>query len=220
MKTKQFTLLLSITLLLVTSCKNNSFEYKYADKEDTIACNNAPANIELMKEALYSFEYELIANYSRKTANVSQGYAAYMSTALSERIPNANAISEHTRKVIAELKKEKDLWVISNGKYTLNYHNDLITCLSDNFLNENLQTTLKALISTNSMSPKLFGSPLRTQIRNATKDKFLGTFIALDMYYSKLMDIDFSKVPLPLELTKDGTLTPVKPQLPPSASKQ
>jgi len=198
MKTRHFTLLLSTIILFTIACADESFDYKYADKADTITCNNTKVNALLLKEALYAFEDELITNYSRNTPNLSQAYSIFMSTGISGRTPDTNTVSEHTRKVIQQLKKEKNLWVIENGKYTLDYNNDLITCLGDNFLNGNLQTTFRALISTNSMSARLFGAPLRTQIRNASRDRFLATFVALDMYYSRLMDVDFSKIPLPL----------------------
>jgi len=92
-----------------------------------------------------------------------------------------------------------------------------VACLGDNFLNKNLQTTFKALLSTNSMSTRLFGAPLRPQARNAVKDRFLGTYIALDMYYAKLMAIDFSTVPLPEVIPEQPA--PQNPQTPPSATK-
>ncbi len=200
MKARHITLLLSTIILFATACaESDTFEYKYADKEDTIKCNNASVSTPLLKEALYAFEDELTANYSRNSNNLSQAYNYYLSTGISGQVPDVNAVSEHTRKVIEQLKKEKDLWIVENGKYTLDYDNDLITCLGDNFLNGNIQTTFRALISTNSMSARLFGAPLRTQIRNATRDKSLATFVALDMYYSRLMDVDFSKIPPPLK---------------------
>ena len=200
MKARNLTILLSTIILLITACaESNTFEYKYADKEDTIKCDNVKINASLFKEALYAFEDELLTNYTRNTPNLSQSYSIYINTGISGKVPDVNNVSEHTRKVIEALKKEKNLWIVENGKYTLDYNNDLITCLGDNFLNGNLQTTFRALISTNSMCARLFGAPLRTQIRNASRDKYLATFVALDMYYSRLMDIDFSKVPPPLK---------------------
>jgi len=82
MNTKQVTLVCSMMVFLATSCNTNSFDYKYADKEDTIACNNASVNTELIKEALYSFEAELFANYARNTTNLQTAYSFYMGTAL------------------------------------------------------------------------------------------------------------------------------------------
>ena len=46
------------------------------------------------------------------------------------------------------------------------------------------------------MSPKLFGTPLMAKYRNTLSDKHLALYVALDLYYSKLFDIDLSQVNL------------------------
>ena len=44
------------------------------------------------------------------------------------------------------------------------------------------------------MSSRLFGEPLRASVSQATRDKYLALYIALDFYYVKLFDVDFTKI--------------------------
>ena len=67
-------------------------------------------------------------------------------------------------------------------------------CISSNLENDALKTTLNALLSTNTMSPKLFGVPLTTKYSSAMNDKYLALYIALDLFYAKMFDVDFSNV--------------------------
>lgn len=195
MKSK-FTLLIA-TIFLLTSCSEDKFEYRYADKEDTIKCNIGSVNTPLLKEALYSFEEDLKQYLSKNTRNPAQGYNVLIALSSSGEGPEPANTSAHVRAVLEALKKEKDLWVNDNGTYRLNYNSDTVVCLGENIQDEALRTTFNALISTNSMNSKIFSSPLRTKIRDIQKDKFLATFMALDMFYAKLYNVDFSNIPVP-----------------------
>jgi len=197
MKTK-FTLLIA-TIFLLTSCVEDKFEFRYADKEDTIKCNIGSVNSELLKEALYSFEEDLKQYLSKNTGNPAQGYNMLIAISSSGKGPEPANTSAHVRAVLEALKKEKDLWVNDNGIYHLNYDSDTVKCLGENIQDEALRTTFNALISTNSMDSKIFSSPLRTKIRDIQKDKFLATFMALDMFYAKLYNVDFSTIPVPVD---------------------
>ncbi len=66
---------------------------------------------------------------------------------------------------------------------------------------QSLKTNFNALVSTNSMNYKLFGPALRSNT-SYTRDAYLQTFIALDYYYSKMFDLDFSKINLEFNDTK------------------
>ena len=70
----------------------------------------------------------------------------------------------------------------------------LMDCIAQNITNPDLKTTLNALLSTNSMNPKLFGAPLSTNYSLTLSDKYLAAYVAFDLFYAKLFDVDFSKV--------------------------
>jgi len=214
MKTK-FTLLLVTLFFLVTNCgQGEKFDYQYANKEDTIKCSNAQINTVLLKEAFYSFEEDMKQQFAKNNGNTAQGYSIFINTISAGRPIELAKVSQHSRNILEQLKKESGLWVNDNGTYHLDYNSDLVTCLSDNIADANLQTTFRALVSTNSMNAKIFAAPLRTKIRNVQNNKFLGTFMALDMYYAQLMSADFTNIEAPQIEEKWDKSTP------PSAGKK
>ena len=190
-----------ITFLLVFTLfncnKQNSFsDYKYSDKPEAIICEGL--NSKLYNEALYSFEDDILKFYQQKKSNITlvQGYSQFIRAAIYSPPKFEEIVSKHTLDVFEALKNDTDLWDATNSKSHLNYNGKTLNCIASNIKDANLKTTFEALISTNSMSPKLFGTPLVTKYRNALNDKYLALCIALDLYYSKLFDIDFSKVNL------------------------
>ncbi|MDO5971698.1 hypothetical protein Q4Q35_17990 [Flavivirga aquimarina] len=189
------TLLLVLTLL---NCKNdNSFsDYKYTDKPIVLTCNDF--NSKLYHEALYAFENDILKFYSKTGKNVSltQAYGNFVRNASYKRVKYEDVISAHTLEVFKALKNENTLWDANNAKSHLNYNSSIVNCIANNIQDTALKTTFNALVTTNSMSPKLFGAPLNSKYRTVIKDKYLATYIALDLFYSKLFDIDFSKVDL------------------------
>ena len=66
-------------------------------------------------------------------------------------------------------------------------------CISQNIANPDLKTTFNALLSTNSMSPRLFGAPLVSSYSLALNDKYLAAYVAFDLFYAKLFDVDFTQ---------------------------
>ena len=212
----RFTLLLVTLFLLTTNCKQGEkLEYQYANQPDTIKCFNPEINTALLKEAFYSFQEDVKLQFAKNSGNTAQGYSIFINTIAAGNSIDPSKVSEQSRKILEQLKKEDGLWVNDNGKYHLNYESDLVTCLRDNIGDPNLQTTFNALVSTNSMNPKIFAAPLRTQIRNIQNNKFLGTYMALDMYYAQLMDVDFSNIEAPKVLETNWDK-----DTPPSASQK
>ncbi|MDO5976719.1 hypothetical protein Q4Q40_21165 [Flavivirga jejuensis] len=189
------TLLLTLTLL---NCKKeNTFsEYQYADSPVVLTCNDF--NSKLYHEALYTFENDILNFYSKTNKNTSQiqAYNQFVRAAVYRRIKYEDIVSAHTLKVFEALKNENTLWDANNTKSHLNYNSVIIDCITNNIEDTALKTTFNALVSTNSMSPKLFGAPLLNKYRTAIKDKYLATYIALDLFYAKLFDVDFTKVNL------------------------
>ena len=182
--------------LILFNCKNDTAlsEYKYADKPIVLNCNNL--NAKLYNEALYSFENDILSYYGGAGLNKSlfRAYSQFIRYAVYNRVNYSELVSEHTLKVFEALKNDQTLWDVNNSKSHLNYSSPLIKCIAENIADKDLQKTFNALLTTNSMSPKLFGVPLLTRNKGAVKDKALASYMAFDLYYAKFFDIDFSKI--------------------------
>lgn len=218
MKTRVTLLFIALFLLNLNCEKGNKIEYLYSNQEDPIKCSNANVNNELIKEAYYSYEEDMKNFFAKSVGNRAQGISIFVSTVSAGRAIDPSKVSEHSVKVLEQLKKEPGLWVVDNGKYHLDYDSELVKCLGDNITDQNLRTTFKALVETNSMNSKLFAAPLRTKVRNLQNNKFLGTFVALDMYYANLMNVDFSTVKRPEQ--PEPASQNVNRNTPPSATTQ
>ncbi|AUP78341.1 hypothetical protein [Flavivirga eckloniae] len=197
--TKNFNFItLFLLVLTLLNCKNeNKFsEYKYADYNIVLTCDDF--NSKLYHEALYSFENDILKFYSKTNKNISQtqAYSQFVRTTVYGRTKFEDIVSAHTLKVFEALKSENILWNVNNVKSHLNYNSPIVSCIASKIQDAALKTTFNSLVSTNSMSPKLFGAPLMSKYRSAIKDKYLATYIALDLFYAKLFDVDFSKVNL------------------------
>lgn len=192
----KITLLTLIFVATVFSCKKqNTFsDFKYADKPVAFTCEGVNTN--LLNEALYSFEDDIAKHYNKAmpSPRLDKAYSQIIRNSVFGRLKIEDIVSEHTVSVFEALKKEDDLWDATNPKSHLNYNSTTLKCITDNFKDSNLKTTLNALISTNSMAPKLFAPAIVNKYRNALNDKNLAMYIALDLYYAKMFDVDFSKV--------------------------
>lgn len=216
----KFTLITFLFVLTLYNCnKQNAFsDYKYSDKPEAIICEGIHSK--LYNEALYSFEDDMLAFYQQKKQNTTlvQAYSQFLRESIYDRLKLENVISKHSIDIFEALKNENDLWDATNTKSHINYNGKTISCIANNIKDQNLKTTFEALISTNSMSPKLFGTPLMTKYRNALSDKHLALYIALDLYYSKLFDVDLSQVNLNKPEQKvDFNKVPQTPQADPHA---
>lgn len=191
MKTKYFFIAL-ILIYSTTSCKQeNTFkDFKFSDKPAKLACNTL--NSQLYNEAIYSFEEDITHFYSKDKQNLLSAYSQFIRLTIYNRIQYRDIVSEHTLKVFEALKNETELWDANNSNSHLNYNGPLMNCISDNISNKDLKTTLKALLSTNSMSPRLFGAPLLSNYAQTMSDKYLSGYVAFDLFYAKLFDVDFS----------------------------
>ena len=194
MKT-QFLKLFVLTLVInLISCKkeNSLTEYKYENNGIALNCDNI--NLKLYNEALFSFEKDIETFYSKDKPNLTRAYSQFIRNAINGHINYEDIVSHHTLKIFEVLKDERNLWDANNPKTYLNYSSTLVNCIANNIKNKNLKTTLNALISTNSMSPKLFGSALIANYSAVTRDKYLAAYVAFDLYYAKLFTIDKSKI--------------------------
>ncbi|WP_139205197.1 hypothetical protein [Algibacter pectinivorans] len=195
MKSKITTLTFLLVITLLSCNQESQFkDFKYADKPETITCDGV--NLKLLNEALYSFENDIITHYHKGngTPRLDQAYSQIIRNSIYGRLKIEDIASKHTVNVFEALKKEDNLWDANNPKSHLNYNSKVLNCIANSLKDTSLKTTLNALISTNSMAPKLFGPALVSKSRNALNDKSLAMYITLDLFYAKMFDIDFSKV--------------------------
>lgn len=205
-----FTILLVVTFF---GCKNeNTFtDFKYTDKPDVLVCDGA--NYKLYQEALYSFEDDILKFYGKGNPNATllQAYSQFIRNSIYNRLKFEDIISKHTQKIFEALKNEADLWDANNTKSHLNYRSKIVECISKNIQDQALKTTFNSLVSTNFMDPKLFGSPLMTKYKNTLNDKYLATYVALDLYYAKLFDVNLADINFDKPESLDFNVVPAKP---------
>jgi len=187
--------LLVITLI---SCKQEKVfsNYKYTDKPVVFTCEGVDSK--LLNEALYSFEDDILNHYKgvKENFRLDQAYSQLIRNSVFGRLKLEDIISKHSVEIFEALKKDTSLWEANTQESHLNYNSATLKCISNNINDTALKTTYGALVATNSMSPKLFGAPLVSKYRNTIKDKNLAMYVALDLYYAKMLDLDFSKVNL------------------------
>lgn len=192
----KFKLTTFLLALILFNCKNeNTFsDYKYADKPVVLTCNNL--DTKLYHEALYAFEDDILNFYSKNNTNTTLvvAYSQFMRNAIYGKINYEDIVSLHTIKVFNALKNDNTLWDANNNKSHLNYNSPLMKCISINIKDKHLKTTFNALLSINSLSPKLFGAPLMTNYRDVINDKYLASYVAFDLFYARLFDVDLSNV--------------------------
>ncbi|HLV39323.1 hypothetical protein [Xanthomarina sp.] len=188
--------LLKLTFFVVSltlfNCKNESAtfnNYKYADQENILVCDNL--DTKLYFEALLSFEDDMTDKYDPTNKNLRRGYSFFTREALAGKADYQEIVSPHTMEVFKALKNDTDLW---NKDNTINYNSKLLTCIGNNFRNNDLKTTFHALVSTNSMRSEIFGVPLIKFVKNAHEDRYMAAFVAFDLFYANLFDVDPTKV--------------------------
>lgn len=191
-----FLKLFAITLLITsTSCKKEETvilsEYKFEEKGIVLNCDKM--DLKLLNEALFSFENDILNALAQDKKNLSQAYAQFTRTAVSGRANYEDIVSLHSLAIFEVLKSKQELWDLNNPNSKLNYNSTLLQCIADNIKSKDLKTTLHALISTNSMNPKLFGPALNSEYRSAITDKYLSAYMAFDLFYAKLFDVDINK---------------------------
>ena len=192
MKTYLKLTIILLIMVVFTNCKNDPklSEYKYSEKEFQVNCENI--DLDLIKEAVYSFEEDITKYFSQKgNKNLLQAYPRAINFGINGRGKFNKIASPHTQEIFEILKTDTELRILNGETKSLNYDHKLVKCIANNLTDKDLKTTFNALIRTNSMSAKLFGEPLRRKAYLAVKDKNPATYIALDMYYAKLFDVDF-----------------------------
>ena len=193
MKTISTKLILLLLIFNLISCKkeNNTSsisEYQYADQPQTINCSNSDSK--LLNEALYTFKNDIANYYDSQQKNMVRAYNAFTRAAVSNKKPAYEEfVSEHSVNV-AKALNDTGIFNIEG----LNYDHDIIKCIGKNMSAGGIETTFKALLSKNSMRVSLFEPALGGKASSMEKDSYLGLYVALEYFYSKINKIDFSQV--------------------------
>lgn len=190
MKTHFIYFVICLTLL---SCKETQPKLilKYSDKPALIKCNTNHS--ELFNEAIYSFEDILIDNYANKNDNLSNSYRDFLKESTNNTTNYNNISNEHTLAVFESLKNVEGLWIKKGNEITPNYNHEIFSCIGANIQDKDLNATYNALLTTNSMSIRMLKDVLIAKSSRLKTDKYMATFVALELYYSKLSNVDLSK---------------------------
>jgi len=183
---KKNIILLAIITLQFSSCKQQKLDYKYSDKEELVECSSG--DMELIKEAVYEFENYISEHYTFLGNSTAEGYYNYLELLVDNRPPAVEFFSDHLKEIVTVLKNEKNLYTINGSKTRLNYDHELVNCILENIKDEQVKTTLNAMIPSKTISavvlaPTLFSKKLTM----AKDDRALATYVALDMFYTKLI---------------------------------
>ena len=193
---QKFKLFYLLFTILVLSCGEATLsEYKFADRDPVLNCDDF--DNKLLNEALFSFEDDIRTFYRKRynpEGKLGLVYSEFLSHSIQGTVPFQDLVTPHTLEVFNVLKTKKELWDTESKVSKLNYYSPLFGCIASNIKNNGLRTTLNALVSTHSMSPRLFNDPLLGKYPIVEIDKYLGAYVAFDLFYAKLFDIDPTKV--------------------------
>jgi len=212
-------ILAAVISVSVLSCKKEAtIEYKHADKPVTITCEGVDAK--LFSEAYYAFENAILIQ--AKNANRRPNFTITTDYALKNFVARSRGNIRITDYVTEEslavfnLLKNQDIW---NGPQLKNKA-EITECIGNSISNKTIKGTFNTLRSVESLAPKLMVSAMTDNraIRDQYKDKALMTYAALDLYFAKFFNTDFSAVTF---LTEKAPLAKVaKPIATPAAKPQ
>ncbi len=114
---KNYLKLTIILLIMVvfTNCKNDPqlSEYKFSEKEFQLNCENI--DLDLIKEAVYSFEADITDYFTPKgKKNLSQAYPRVVNYGINSRANFNKIASPHTQEIFEILRKDTELWNLND----------------------------------------------------------------------------------------------------------
>ena len=180
---KIYSLGVAIAIVLgVLSCEDqSSLEYKHADKEQIINCENQ--NNALLNEALYQFEQDIISAYDPESRLRNKAYANFVYVGFSGDAEYERLATPHTLAIRKELVKAG---IIKDGGFKSNLAYNNISCILKNIEDPQLALMIEALVESNTMDPKLFNSRMRNFAYKSQTDRYTALYVALDTYYQQL----------------------------------
>lgn len=190
----KFKLIAIAICLCVMSCqeteKKVEINYIYTNQGNVLTCEGL--DTALIQEAFYSFENDLTTYFTPEKPIYSRAYSLFVSQALSDRVNYSAMVSDHSKEVLAALKQVEGLWIDNTEGSKVNFNHPIFECIGQNIQDKPLKQTFNALIQTNSMSLRMFGQELRQKTFGMKDDKYLATYVALELFYGKIYDKDFS----------------------------
>ncbi|WP_460218821.1 hypothetical protein [Psychroserpens sp. MEBiC05023] len=192
-----------LVCLCLFNCKQDAKQPK-ADVDLIYSLNAKILNCEgldtaLLQEAMMSFERDITNFYTPDKPVYSRAYSLFVSQALTNKADYHKMVSEHSKNVFEALKQDESLWTTNPDGSRLNFQHPIFTCIGSQIKDEPLQKTYNALISTNSMSLRMFGDQLKRKTFGMKDDKYLATYVALELFYGKLFSVDFNSVPVEVD---------------------
>lgn len=198
-----------VICLILVNCKEPQpqLTFKHSDKTIVLNCDNNHS--ELFNEAIHHFEANLTKHFNNKNPNLSAAYRQFLIESTSNRTNYNNISNQHSLDIFIALKNVDGLWIQKNNKLSLNYKHDIFNCIGENIKDNDLKSTYNALLTTNSMSMRMLKDVLIAKSNRFDTDKHLATFVALELYYSKLSNVDLSlkqEAPVDIKLKEEKGL--------------
>ena len=190
-KMKKISIILLTLTISISSCKQEpKLDYKYADQENFFLCSEA--DMDLLKEATYAFEDFILKNYDySQNSDIKLAYRNFLTNARHDLIPMAERLDPYEISIIKALKNEGHLWTISEHP-KLNYKAAITSCISNTIQNDQFKNIFAALASSSTLKSTTVAPLILADLDLATKDKSIATYIALDMFYAKLINLDYT----------------------------
>lgn len=193
-----------VICLILVNCKESKpdIALKFSDKPVAINCDIDHS--ELFNEALYNFEENLFENHNVKNPNLNNAFRDFLKTSINNAANYNNITNQHSLDIYKALRNIEGLYLEKDNNVTLNYNHEIFSCIGENIQDKDLKATFNALLSTNSMSLRMLKDVFINKSGRINSDKYLTTFVALELYYSKLADVDLSKKHVkPIETLKE-----------------
>jgi hypothetical protein len=202
LKMKKFSTILLIALTFTTSCKTEpNLEYKYLQEDELFECG--AIDMDLIKEAVYAFEDYIKQHYSiQGEKSIEKGYYFYWEVSKGTRIPAVEFIDDHILAIRDELKKVDNLWVINGNDAQLNMEHPIVKCIGDYMQDQKLKPIFNVLTESKTFKHNVFIAPMGRDPQAIRNDRALCTYLALNTFYARILNLDFSNLDELIEINK------------------
>ena len=182
-----------LTAIVIISCEEKAtINFKFADQEQVITCSET--HNALLNEALYSFENDLYTKFDSINKSKIKVYGNFIYRGMDGSAQYDKIMTDNTYPLVKALLAENIL-IKDKAPSHLNYEHPAVQCVIDNIEDQDIKGTIKALIDTKTMDPKLFSTRFRNFGRNAERQRNLSLFIALEGYYQRIVSIAPQELP-------------------------
>lgn len=185
---------LLIIALSLAGCEE-AIEYKYLDKPQSVNCPGIDS--QLMHEALYSFQEDIAVFYNENTdyrqgtkSYYMEAYMQYVFFGFSGGARFQEIVSDHSIKILEELRAVPGLFIQKEGHWELNYEHEYVQCLFTSIQDEDLRTQFDSMLKVNYLNPQIIADLMRVNVQKIIQDPYLAMYMSLDAYYQYLADLD------------------------------